>query len=228
MKQGLLLKMLTEELRLRSCKMTEQKILNVLNPALKSVAVRKYLDLLKDYHKETYEHSRRVGLLCVYLGIKNSLPKEKIKLLGYAGLLHDVGKLDVPLSILSKKSELTEKEIKKIREHPRRGFFMLKESELDDIRKIIIMHHEYCNTPYPRSGKDRRATRKKERRTDNGFEELAQILSVADMYDALSHMRSYHEPLDCEDIEKIMKKQFMGKKRYIKQIIKKCLVDSPV
>ena len=205
--------------------MTEQKILKVFNPAFRSVNVKRYLELLKSHHKESYEHSLRVAVLCIYLGLKNSLPKKKIRLLAYAGLLHDIGKLDVPLSILSKKSALTEKEIRIIREHPRRSFIRLKESELEEVKKIIIMHHEYCNNPYPRSGVDRRKTRRKDRRNNNGLDDLAQILSVADMYDALSHMRAYHEPFDCEEIKQIIGKQFKGKKRYIKQIIKKCLVD---
>jgi len=207
--------------------MVSEKILEVFTPVLNKRNVKKYLNLLKKHHRESYEHSLRVGLLCIYLGFENSLPIKKIKLLCYAGLLHDIGKLHVSLSILLKKSPLTEEEIKKVKEHPRQGYLLLKDSELKKVREIIISHHEYCNLSYPRNGEDRRRKKRSDRRNGNDFGELAQILSVADMYDALSHMRSYHEPLGCEEIRKIMDKQFRGKKSYIRQVITKCLIDNP-
>ena len=205
--------------------MVDQKLLGVLNHTLNNINVKKYLALLKKHYKITYEHSLRVGLLSVYLGYENNLTDEKIKLLCYAGLLHDVGKLSVQRSILSKKSKLNKKEWEKIKSHPRKGFLKLKEQEFNEVRKIIIMHHEYCACPYPRNCNNGIRKIKQERRKKNGYKELAQILSAVDMYDALSNKRAYHEPLDCESIEKIMKEQFKGKKKYIKQLIKKCFVD---
>lgn len=202
-----------------------KKIIETSPEIIRNKHITKYLNLLKKHHYESYEHSLRVGFLCIYLGMKNSLDQEKIKLLGYAGFLHDIGKLDIPLSILSKKTSLNEKEIKKMREHPRHSFLRIKEPELQEVRQLIIMHHEYCHCPYPRKGGDRRGKKRGERRQTNGLKNLAQILSVADMYDALSHKRSYHEPLGCKEIEKIMREQFKGKKKYINQVIEKYLID---
>jgi len=53
--------------------------------------VQKYLDSLKRYHVETYEHSLRVGLLSVDLGCDNLVTDDELRLLGYSGLLHDIG-----------------------------------------------------------------------------------------------------------------------------------------
>ncbi|MGD9276714.1 MAG: HD domain-containing protein [Candidatus Pacearchaeota archaeon] len=205
--------------------MTDQKLLNVFNPAMENKIVSKYLGLLKKYHRETYEHSLRVGLLCVYFGLENNLSNKKIKLLCLAGLLHDVGKLNISKKILSKTTKLNSCELEKIHEHPRRAFLILGREKLFEVRKIIVMHHEFCSCSYPRGGADRRKTKRFERRQENGYGELAQMLCVADEYDALSHKRSYHKALGCREIEKILKEQFKGKKKYINQVMKKCLID---
>lgn len=208
--------------------MPEQKLSQIFNPALENEKVRKYLGLLKEHHRESYEHSLRVGLLCAYLGYENNLSRKKIKLLCLAGLLHDVGKLDVSKRILSKTSKLTSSELNKIHEHPRKGFLILGRDGFNEVRKIIVMHHEYCLCSYPRRGIDRRKTKRFERRQENGYGELAQMLCVADEYDALSHKRSYHKPFGCREIEKIIRKQFLGKKKYINQLMKKCILNSPL
>jgi HD-GYP domain-containing protein (c-di-GMP phosphodiesterase class II) len=205
---------------------SKKEIFRIFISIVNEKSVMEYLKLLKEHHKESYEHSLRVGLLCIYLGHKNFLSIEKIRLLGYSGLLHDIGKIYIPLSILTKKSKLNEKEIKKIREHPRRGFVELKNPKFEEVRKIIIMHHEFCSSPYPRKGNERRKTKRGERRSKRKHGELAQILTVADNYDALSNIRAYHKPLGCKEIKEIMGEQFTGKREYVNQIIEKCFVDN--
>ena len=193
---------------------------------LKDKRIQKHLKKLKQHHKESFEHVKRVGLLCVKLGYKNNLQKNEIILLGNAGLLHDLGKLGIKKEILSKKTKLNHEEKKIIKQHPRTGFLELNNLGYETIGKIIIAHHEFSKTPYPRKIKDRRknkrqiSSRRKIHSEKNLLvKKLAQILSVADVYDALKNKRAYKNALDKKEIKKIMKKQFIGNKKYIKQVL---------
>ena len=189
---------------------------------LKEEHVQEHLRLLKKHHKETYYHSLRVGLLGIKLGYKNSLPKRQIKLLGYAGLFHDLGKLNVHKKILSNGFPLNDDEKRIIKQHPRWTFLKLIAFKEGDIKKIIIQNHEYGKEPYPRKGGDRRKTKRivnERRKKDLEIDKLVQIIAIIDMYDALAHKRSYKESLDKEEISKILKKDFRGNKIYIDQIL---------
>lgn len=199
----------------------ELKVKNMFENLLKEKKVKEYLKELKNHHKETYEHSIRVGLLCIYLGYRNSFNEDEIELLGYAGLLHDIGKKDISQEILSKKSKLNKEEELKIKEHPRNGFIKLKASGMENIAKIIIAHHEYKNKSYPRSIKSI-----SKRKANSKIKILSEIVAVADMYDALSSKRPYNKKFTKEEIEYILKNHFIGDKKYIKQLIEtKCQKD---
>ncbi|MCK5149723.1 HD domain-containing protein [Candidatus Pacearchaeota archaeon] len=189
---------------------------------LKEEHVQEHLRVLKKHHKETYYHSLRIGLLGIKIGYKNSLPKRQIKLLGYAGLFHDLGKLNVHKKILSKSFPLNDDEKKMIKQHPRWAFLKLIAFKEGDVKKIIIQNHEYGKDPYPRKGKDRRETKREfeeRRKKDLEIDKLVQIIAIIDMYDALAHKRSYKEPLDKKKISEILKKEFKGDKIYIDQIL---------
>ncbi len=166
------------------------------------------------------EHSVRVVLLSVDLGVENSFSEQEIKLLGYSGLFHDIGKLLIPEQVLNKESSLNSAERKVIEEHVRIGTTKL--NGLDDVVKIIACHHEYQTNPYPRTGACRRKFRQNsnERREDNSsIINLAQIVSVADIYDALRNPRSYKPSIDNLSAKAIMLKQYKGNYKYIHQII---------
>jgi HD-GYP domain-containing protein (c-di-GMP phosphodiesterase class II) len=185
--------------------------------------VKKYLKLIQEYDKETYEHSIRVGFLSVYFGNENSFSKEELKLLCYAGLLHDLGKIDIKKRILRKRSKLNEKERKEINEHSRRGFLRLKNFKIEKIREIIIRSHEFQKKLYPRQ-KERRSIRrngKERRKNKREFCKLAQILAIADMYDALSNKRAYKKQLGDKKIKNILEKEFTGEKIYKKKVLER-------
>lgn len=160
------------------------------------------LKKLKDYHSETHEHCLRVGELCKLMGEKNHFSEEKITLLKNSGLLHDVGKLGVPLEILNKNSGLNEGEWKLIEGHP------INNLEAGKIKEIILHHHKHQKKSYPPT---------------NGISEelckLSQIVAVCDMYDALKNKRAYKEKFSREKIRKILKKEFTGDKVYIEQVL---------
>ncbi len=180
------------------------------------------LEALKNHHLESYEHSLRVSLLSVDLGLENHVNDFELRLLGYSGLLHDIGKVKIPLGILSKTEKLTPEEVDIIKTHSRLGFIEIDDSlEYGLIKPIIVAHHEYKMNGYPRKGKDRRKKSRNEdrRKRKADINKLAEIIAVADMYDALASSRSYKTAMPKEEITKLLNEQYLGNKKYIEQIL---------
>jgi len=189
---------------------------------LKEKDVHKYLAQLKKHHEESYEHSMRVGFLCINLGYKLSLSEEDIKLLGYAGLFHDIGKLSIPKWILQNKNSLTKKQREILNGHPRLGFLRIKEKKYEDAKRIMIAHHECKLHPYPRHKKERRKEERENydrREASKKINLLAQVLAVADIYDALSHKRAYKKALTKKKLQQTLEKEFNGNKEYIEYVL---------
>ncbi|MCW8966120.1 MAG: HD domain-containing protein [Candidatus Pacearchaeota archaeon] len=180
----------------------------MFNSILNKNRVVRLLDKLKNYHEETYEHCIRVGFLCMFLGEKNGFSREDVIILGYAGLLHDIGKLDISKNILNKKGSLNEDEREEIEKHSEKGFERLKDFE--EIKDIVKFHHAYQKESYPKNCK-----------TNDRILVLSQIVGIADMFDALSNERSYKNAFSNDKIKEILKKNFIGKKVYIEQVLEK-------
>jgi putative two-component system response regulator len=105
-------------------------------------------------------------------------------LLWRAGLLHDVGKVGVPDSILNKPATLTDEEYEIIKQHPALGAQILEHASFADVREWVGAHHERPDgRGYPRgtSGDD--------------LSVEAQILAVADAYEAMTSDRSYRSSI---------------------------------
>ena len=191
---------------------------------IKEGKVKEHLDLLKNHHLETYKHSLRVGLLSIDLGYENSLKDYELKLLGYAGLLHDIGKLRIPREILSKHASLNAEEVQIMKGHCRLGFLEAKDIRCGNVKEIINAHHEYKPCPYPRNGMDRRKgmrSRKERRGYEEMISRLAQIVAVADIYDALVSRRAYKPALPKERVRRILKKYYTGDEKYARQILER-------
>ena len=137
----------------------------------------------------TYGHSRKVSEYAVLMGEAMKLPAEKVGVLRAAGLLHDIGKVGVPDSILTKKSALTGEEWNPIRTHPELGVEILKHViDLVNCLPAIRHHHEhYDGSGYPGGLKTA------------GIPIEARILSIADAYDAMTSPRPYRAQLTLED-----------------------------
>lgn len=136
----------------------------------------------------TAGHSDRVRALAVRIGTRMGLDKLKIKHLDFGGILHDIGKIGIDYRILHKESRLDDAEYKIIREHPVRGERMVAHINfLTPVRKIIRHHHERPDGKGYPDGL-------------NGAELPleAQILAVADSYDAMVSSRAYRRALSRE------------------------------
>lgn len=132
-----------------------------------------------------YAHSLNVSLLARVLGKWLSFSQEEIDTLTIAGLLHDIGKLKIPESIIKKPGKLTDEEFDIIKMHPRIGYDTIEKSSIDlRIKQAILMHHERCDgSGYP-----------------FGFQKddlspFSMVLAIVDVYDAMTAARSYRGPL---------------------------------
>jgi diguanylate cyclase (GGDEF)-like protein/putative nucleotidyltransferase with HDIG domain len=134
----------------------------------------------KDHY--TYGHSRKVSQYAVAMAQSMGLPSDKISVIRTAGLLHDIGKIGIPDSILNKDGVLDEQEWRQIRSHPEMGVEILRYvAELSNSLPIILNHHEHFDgTGYPTGLKGQ----------DIPLE--ARLISVADAYDAMTSLRPYH------------------------------------
>jgi diguanylate cyclase (GGDEF)-like protein len=137
----------------------------------------------KDHY--TYGHSRKVSEYAVALAEGAGISQDRIDAIRSAGLLHDIGKLGIPDSILSKPGALDDSEWGPIKSHPELGVEILKRvADLAKCLPAVLHHHEYYNgNGYPAGLKG-----------DNIPLE-ARILAVADAYDAITSPRPYHSQL---------------------------------
>ncbi|MEA3490097.1 MAG: HD domain-containing protein [Candidatus Omnitrophota bacterium] len=142
----------------------------------------------------TAEHAARVMLFSVLLAEEMKLGRERVERLKVASLLHDLGKLLVDEKILSKKGKLTRREFEEIKKHPHWGAEVVKlVSLLHDIVPIMVNHHEnYDGSGYPRGIKGKKIPLE------------ARILSVADIYEALTADRPYRRGFSRKDAITIM------------------------
>ncbi|WP_088042967.1 HD-GYP domain-containing protein [Bacillus sp. EAC] len=142
------------------------------------------LSTVYEYDNYLYEHSLNVALYVLAIGNELRLIKEDLKMLTLGGLLHDIGKLSIPKEILLKEGPLTNEEFSIIKTHPVLGYQMLTENPglPKIILKMVMEHHEALNgTGYPRGIKE------------PFIHPFSMIISVADIFDALTTNRSYRK-----------------------------------
>lgn len=129
----------------------------------------------------TRGHSERVGHASVLIARELGMDDERVEVLRFAGILHDVGKLGVPTRLLRKNGPLTPEERRIIELHPEYGHEMVRGiSFLGEARAAILHHHERLDGsgyPYGLAG-DR-------------IPECARIVAVADAFDAMTSTRCY-------------------------------------
>ncbi|MDD4504136.1 MAG: HD-GYP domain-containing protein, partial [Clostridiaceae bacterium] len=135
-----------------------------------------------------------VGEYSCMLAERLGLQPKRVEHLKIAAILHDIGKIGVDESILNKPGRLTEEEFDKIKQHPEIGVKIIKDIDfLKDVQKIILSHHErYDGTGYPEGRKN----------SDIVLE--AQILSIADVFDALTSERPYRHAMTVEEALEII------------------------
>lgn len=161
-----------------------------LEQAQKDIVSR--LAVAAEYRDDaTGEHTKRVGYYVAALGLELELSDEECYLLLHASRLHDVGKIGVPDHILLKKGKLTDEEFEIIKQHTIIGKRILDFGSTPLLRMacdIVVSHHEHwIGTGYPHGlvGED--------------IPLSGRLVAVADVFDALTHARSYKPAWSVED-----------------------------
>jgi PAS domain S-box-containing protein len=146
------------------------------------------IKIMEMYDLYTKGHSENVARLASAIAKEMNLSKQTIKNTYWAGLVHDIGKLLIPLNILNKQEKLTEQEFELIKKHPVWGSKALNSSKiLKPIAKYLLYHHErWDGKGYP------------EGLRANEIPLISQILGVADAWDAMLSKRSYRSSLSFE------------------------------
>lgn len=169
------------------------------------------IDVPRKMDEDLQRHSLNVALLNGYMGEWLELPKEEIKLLIMAGVLHDIGKTRISEKILNAPRKLTEDEIETIRHHPIYSNDMLGAGMDARVRDAVRHHHEKADgSGYPDGLKD------------GEIPLFARITSISDIYDAMVSKRSYKEAKIPFDILKAFREgSFDGLDRNLSEVFVK-------
>ena len=137
---------------------------------------------LKTKDDYTYLHSVAVCGLMISLGRQLGLSESETREIGLAGLVHDLGKADIPDEILNKPGKLTEQEFERVRHHPEAGHRMLLEGQgVGAIPLEVCLHHheKIDGSGYP------------DRLAGDAISLYAKMGAVCDVYDAITSNRAY-------------------------------------
>ena len=143
------------------------------------------LHSLRQYDDVTYVHCINVSLISNILGHWMKMSDRDIERLTQAGLFHDIGKILIPGNIIAKPQKLTENEYSLVQTHPKEGYKILKDLDIDlHVKNVALMHHERCDgSGYPFH------------LTSTQIDPFAKIVAIADVYDAMTSARVYRGPL---------------------------------
>lgn len=157
---------------------------NIICQLSNSIPINNLLQSLRVYDEYTFNHSIHVAILATMLGIDIGVNAKELKNLATGAILHDTGKQFIPIQILNKQGKLTEQELNIVRQHPQLGYNLIKNNKYIEEREkqIVYQHHEdYSGIGYPRH------------LIGNEIDDLAMIVHICDVYDALVSKRSYKE-----------------------------------
>lgn len=150
---------------------------------LANPAALRWLSISETHSLYLIDHSIKVTILSLMLGIEVGLSRDDLETLGLAALLHDVGMLNVPQSILNKKEALSIEETSLIQKHPLFASKMLDNEAMlpREVVEVIAAHHERLDGQgYPLGLKS------------YDIPELSKIIAIADTFDGQTSHRSYH------------------------------------
>jgi putative nucleotidyltransferase with HDIG domain len=140
----------------------------------------------KIHENYVYNHCLNVSIYACQLAIENGLPLKNIEEIGLGAMLHDIGKIYVPPEILNKPGKLSTVEYEQVQKHCEMGFETLR--KIHEIPATVahcaLQHHERIDgLGYPRGLKD------------DEIHKYAKIISVVDVFDALTNPRAYRPPM---------------------------------
>ncbi|MEN6349624.1 MAG: HD-GYP domain-containing protein [Syntrophomonas sp.] len=179
-----------------------EESINIIYPeVIGTNNVLKQLSNLRKKDEYTLQHSVSVGVMAIKIGQAMELPADQLKNLGVAGLLHDIGKCKISLEIINKPGPLNAEEFKEIQKHPIYGYQIVKDIKLADtgIASAVLQHHEHQDgNGYPMGT------------TGEQISLYANIIAVADVFDALTSDRAYRPRMPLLEASEMIVKNTCG------------------
>jgi putative nucleotidyltransferase with HDIG domain len=160
--------------------LADQSVDSLIN----STGVMSHLKLIRTADDYTFRHSLNVGIIAGVLGKWLGYKGAKLKDIVLSGLLHDIGKTQIPLEILNKPGRLTAEEMDIMQEHATLGYELVKHTRQlsEEIMLGVWQHHERLDGhgyPFNLTGRE--------------ISDHARIIAVADVYDAMTSNRVYQK-----------------------------------
>jgi putative nucleotidyltransferase with HDIG domain len=162
---------------------------------IRDVGLAQWLATVRNYHESTFQHCLIVTGVATAFGHWNGMRKTDVLRLTIAGLLHDVGKAQIPVAILDKPGRLSAEEFAIVKQHPIAGYDYIRAQNVVDTEtlKAIRHHHEYLDgSGYP------------DGLTAAQIGDLTRIVTVCDVYGALVERRAYKEPKSPEEAMNVL------------------------
>ncbi|AIO19056.1 Cyclic di-GMP phosphodiesterase response regulator RpfG [Candidatus Izimaplasma bacterium HR1] len=137
----------------------------------------------------TFGHENRVASLAIEIGKEMNFSEKRLEIVRFSSLLHDVGKIQIPLEILTKPGSLSDSQESLVKEHPQVGYDIIKQIQFEQpIAEVVKQHHEKCDgSGYP------------EGLMCDEIKLEAKIICVADVFEAMSNHRPYRPGLPLEE-----------------------------
>lgn len=164
---------------------TRRMIQNMVDLIIEDDPLFQALSTIRFYDDYTYAHSVNVAILAMCVGKRIGLSKRSLESLGICGLLHDLGKIEVPLDILNKPGKLTPGEYEEIKKHSMNSTRLIvkiraSRKHLSEILVAPFEHHlKYDLSGYPQTNRKKPVSL------------FGRILTISDVYDAITTPRVY-------------------------------------
>lgn len=157
---------------------------NCVNSVINNPNAMMWFTQIKNKDDYTAEHSVRVGIMSIALGQELGMMEKELEDLGMGGMLHDVGKINIPIEILNKEGSLTKEEYEIIKTHAEHGrqLLMSKSDAPPSTVDVAYNHHEQMNgNGYPRGI------------SADKIPYYAKVVGVVDAFDAITSDRVYSD-----------------------------------
>jgi len=155
------------------------------NSSMRSRTIDLIISSLHEKNSREMHHSKRVSEISVQIAEELDLAPETVRRIQIAGLMHDIGKIGIPDSVLNKPGKLTGEEWQEIKKHSEKGYKILSSAnEFSEIADYVLQHHErWDGKGYPQGI------------AAAAIMLEARIISLADAYDAMTSDRTYRKAL---------------------------------
>jgi len=160
------------------------------------------LSMIKSYDEYLFNHSVNVSVLAIALADEIKVPQEQLSVIGLAGLLHDIGKIQTPKEIVNKPGKLNADEWEIMKEHPVKSYEIVKKMAgvPEMTARIIFEHHvHFDHQGYPTLPEGQKA------------HHFSQLITIADTYDAMTTLRPYQRAFTPKEALDVMEQELVGK-----------------